>query len=73
MDLLKKKFWTRLESFLYDTYCMEENRDLRVIITYNTDNKRRCRFKNFTYEERGKDDTNQSTSRSRSKSKENKD
>jgi hypothetical protein len=74
MDLLKKKFWTRLESFLFDTYSASENRDLRVLITYNTDNKRRrCRFKNFVYEERSKEDSVKSSSRNHSKSKEIKD
>ena len=71
MDLLKKKFWTRLESFLFDTYSAPENRDLRVLITYNTDNKRRrCRFKNFYYEELGKEDSFKTSSRGYSKSKE---
>ena len=45
--MLKKKLWYRLEDFLFENYSNRKNRDLRIILTQNTDSRRKCYFRNF--------------------------
>ena len=54
IDLLKQRFWKRLEYYLYDIYHKQEPKDIRIVMSLNSDNKRRkLKFKSF-YEEKHK-------------------
>lgn len=48
VDMLRKRFWNRLESYLFDTYKNMKQKDLRIIMTHNGDYlSSQFRFKNF--------------------------
>ena len=49
--MIHERYWNALEEFIYDTYSDNQHRDLRVIMTLNSDNKKRKLdwFKNFFY------------------------
>lgn len=47
--MLRKRFWNRLESYLFDTYKNMKQKDLRIVMTHNGDyQSTQFRFKNFT-------------------------
>ena len=50
VDMLEKRHWNRLESFFLDTYRdLKDCKDLKIVLTLNSDNKKRkFRFKSFT-------------------------